>query len=124
MKLMTRLLLVLVFSIALAIPIQAQNPAVRMTQGPTKESVKFTLKNLKPAAIAVGIVELQIFDQATCRRLCATRRAINQRIAPCQTLDSEIRCQTQVPQVAGYIYFLRVRSTSGALLTEDWLFVP
>jgi hypothetical protein len=125
MKRIAQLVLLAVVLMVISIPIQAQNPAVRMAPGPTKESVKVSLRNLAAATIAVGTVELQIFDQKTCKRLCATRLVLNKKIASCQNLDFEIRCSTQIPNApGGYIYFLRVRNTANALLTEDWLFNP
>jgi hypothetical protein len=124
MKLITRSLILLIVLLSVSIPVQAQNPAVHMTPGPAKEGVKVTLHNLSAAVIGIGFVELQIFDQKTCKRFCARRFPINKKIASCQTLDFEIRCSQQIPNIAGYIYFLRVRDGSGVVLTQDWLFNP
>jgi hypothetical protein len=125
MKLIARSLLALLFSIALSMPASAQNPAVRMTKGPSNESVNFTLKNLSPVTIGIGSVEFRVYDQSTCKLLCAVKRAVNKKITKCQTLDWEVRCNAPVPAAAGgYIYYLRVRNASGTSLTESWLFVP
>jgi hypothetical protein len=122
MKTIARPLVGLMLLIGLSVPAQAQNPAVRMTAGPPG-SVTYSLKNLG-AAIAVGTVELVVFDAKTCKKLCATKSAVNKKIAICQILEGQIRCPQPPPPAAGYIYFLRVRNTGGVLLTENWLFVP
>jgi hypothetical protein len=125
MKLVARWLTMLFLVVALAKPALAQNPAVRMTQeARKKECLKAVLKNLNPGPpLVVTVVELAVFDQKTCRKLCAFRRVINQKIEACQSLTVEICCPEKLPAASGYIYWLRVRGSSG-LLTENWLFTP
>lgn len=122
MKTITRPLVGLILLIGLAVSAQAQNPAVRMSAGPPG-SVTYSLKNLG-VIIAIGSVELVVFDAKTCKKLCSTKSTVNKKIAVCQTLEGQIRCPQPLPPASGYIYFLRVRNTGGVLLTENWLFVP
>jgi hypothetical protein len=125
MKAMTSRLIMLIFLLGLAPPAGAQSPAVLMTQGGSKECVKFSLKNLNPGPMGVGIVELKVFDRTSCKKLCERRIQVSQKIKSCQTWDGQICCPQKLPEAAaGYIYHLRVRSTSGILLTEDWMFTP
>lgn len=108
----------------LSFPAQAQNPAVRMKAGPPPELITYTLQNLSGAAILVSTVELQVFDQKTCKRLCVSTNQVNQSIGPCKTLERQVRCAAPLPPAPnGYIYFLRFRR-GGVLLTESWLYVP
>jgi hypothetical protein len=124
-KLIARSLMMSLLLVGLATQVLAQNPAVRMTPGPTKECVKALLKNLIPGPpLVVTVVELAVFDQKTCKRLCAFRRVINQKIEPCQSISLAICCPHTLPAASGYIYWLRVRGTGTSLLTEDWLFTP
>ncbi len=125
MKLIARSLTMFLFLAGLATQVLAQNPAVRMSPGATKECVKATLKNLKPGPVlVVTVVELAVFDQKTCKQLCAFRRVINQKIEPCQSIALAICCPQRLPPASGYIYWLRVHGTGAGLLTEDWLFTP
>jgi hypothetical protein len=125
MKLMACSLTMLLLLLGFAKPVLAQNPALRMTQEPHKECVKSILKNLNTAsALAVTFVELSVFDQNTCQKLCVFKKAINTTIHPCQSITRVICCPHTLPSAHGYIYWLRVHGTAGAFLTEDWLFVP
>jgi hypothetical protein len=125
MKLVVSSLTMMVLLVGLTTPVLAQNPAVRMTQEPTKKQcIKAELKNLNTAsALAVTDVALAVFEQKTCKRLCVFRTTINKKIEPCQSLSLEICCPNELPGASGYIYWLRVRGSTG-LLTEDWLFTP
>ena len=82
-------------------------------------SVKGTLKNLRPMTIAVSYVELWIYDAKTCKRICVTRKVINKRLEPCQTMDFDLCC-AQVPPASGYIYYVRVHHSLG--INEAWAF--
>ena len=124
MKTITRSIAVFTLLIGLAVVVQAQNPAVRMTAGPPPELISYTLKNLGALSITVGVVELRVFDAKTCKLLCATKSSVNKKIDPCKGFDGQIRCAHPLPPASGYIYWLRIRNTGGTLLTEDWLFVP
>lgn len=124
MKTITRSIAGLMLLIGLAVAAQAQNPAVRMKAGPPPELISYSLQNLSAAVIAVGTVEMRIFDAKTCKRLCGSRSVVNKKIAACQTLDGQIRCPGPPPPASGYIYWLRVRSTGGVVMTENWLYVP
>lgn len=124
MKILSRWIAVSMLLIGLAVVVQAQNPAVRMKAGPPPELISYSLQNLGAASIAVGIVELRVFDAKTCKLLCATRNPLNKKIGPCKTLDGQIRCAHPLPPAAGYIYWLRIRNSGGTLMTENWLYVP
>ena len=124
MKTITRSIAGLLLLTTLAVAAQAQNPAVRMKAGPPPELISYTLQNLSGATIAVGTVELQVFDAKTCKKLCASKSTVNKKIDKCKTLDGQIRCSQPLPQASGYIYFLRVRNSGGTLMTENWLYVP
>jgi hypothetical protein len=124
MKTIARPLVGLMLLIGLTVPAHAQNPAVRMKAGPPPQLISYTLQNLGLATITVGSVELQVFDAKTCKKLCASKSTVNKKVNPCKTLDGQIRCSEPLPAASGYIYFLRVKKVGGALLTENWLFVP
>ena len=109
----------LLMLLAFAMPLCAQNPNVAIRIEPDKACVKGTLKNLRPTTIAVSYVELWIYDAKTCKRICVTRKVINKRIEPCQTMDFDLCC-AQVPPASGYIYYVRVHHSAG--VNEEWAF--
>src|SRR6266478_1886609 len=113
----------LLMLLAFALPLCAQNPNVAIKleagTGAGDYCVKGSLKNLRPTFIAVSYIELWIYDAKTCKRICVTRKVINKRIEPCQTMDFELCC-AQVPPASGYIYYVRVHHSAG--INEEWAF--
>ena len=101
MKIISRSVIALLFLIVCAAPLLAQNPNVAVRVAADNKCVKIHLKNLRPATINVSLVELWIFDDATCRRICATRKVINKKIKACDTLDLDICCPN-LPNASGY----------------------
>ena len=121
MKLITRSIIALMFLLAFATPLVAQNPNVSVRVEPNKNCVKVTLKNLRPTSVSVSYVELWIFDEKTCKRVCITRKVLNKKLGACQTMDLEICCDT-LPDASGYIYYVRVHHSMGT--NEGWAFAP
>ena len=107
--------------LAFAMPLCAQNPNMSIHIDPDKGCVKGTLKNLTAATMSVSYVELWIYDAKTCKRLCVTRKVLNQKIKPCDTLDFELCC-TNLPSASGYIYYVRVHHSLGT--NEQWASAP
>src|SRR6266849_3640592 len=111
--------------LAFAMPLFAQNPnvAIRLSAGTAAGGycVKGSLKNLRPATIGVSYIELWIYDAKTCKRICVTRKVINQKIKPCDTLDLELCCD-HLPDASSYIYYVRVHHSLG--INEEWAFAP
>src|SRR5260370_23279198 len=97
----------LLMLLACAMPLCGQNPNVAIRIEPDKACVKGTLKNLRPTTIAVSYVELWIYGAKACKRICVTRKVINKRIEPCQTMDCDLCCD-RTPAASGYIYYRRV----------------
>ena len=123
MKTITRSIAGLMLLIGLAVSTQAQNPAVKMKAGPPPELISYTLQNLSGATILVNAVVLQVFDAKTCKRLCASKSAVNKKVAKCAILEGQIRCPPPLPPApSGYIYYLKVFRSGG--VTENWLYVP
>ena len=121
MKIISRSVIALVFLIVCAAPLLAQNPNVAVRVYPDNKCVKIHLKNLRPAALGVSYVELWIFDDTTCRRICATRKVINKSIKACDTMDLDICCPN-LPSASRYIYYVRVHHSAGT--NEEWAFAP
>src|SRR5258708_12890030 len=123
MKICSRTLCAAALLLVFALPLCAQNPNVSIQftagHGPGEYCARGTLKNLRPAAIAVSYVELWIYDAKTCKRICVTRKVINKRLEPCQTMDFDLCC-AQVPPASGYIYYVRVHHSPG--INEEWAF--
>jgi hypothetical protein len=114
-----RSMIAALFLLTFAVPLCAQNPNVAIHIEPDKACVKGTLKNLRPSTIAVPYVELWIYDAKTCQRICVTRKVINKRIEPCQTMDFDLCC-ANLPPASGYIYYVRVHHSAG--INEEWAF--
>src|SRR5882672_835172 len=97
MKAMVRALFPLLILLAFAIPLRAQNPSVviRLDASTTTSEycVKGSLKNLTFATVDVSYIELWVFDANTCKRVCVTRKVINQKIKSCDTLDFDLCCK-------------------------------
>ncbi len=121
MKLITRSTITLLFLIACATPLLAQNPNVAVRVDPNKNCVKIHLKNLRSVVTGVSYVELWVYDQKTCKRICATRKVVNTKIKACDTFDLELCCDN-LPQASGYIYYVRVHHSAGT--NEGWAFAP
>jgi hypothetical protein len=110
--------------LAFAMPLFAQNPnvAIRLAAGTGagEYCVKGSLKNLRPTTIGVSYIELWIYDEKTCKRICVTRKVINQKIKPCDTLDFDLCCKNPSPAFVPAIYYVRVHHSAG--INEEWAF--
>ena len=124
MKVFFRPLSAALLLLAFALPLCAQNPNVAIrfeaSHGAGEYCAKGTLKNLRPATIAVSYIELWIYDAKTCKRVCVTRKVINQKIKPCDTLDFELCCKNPSPAFVDGIYYVRVHHSAG--VNEAWGF--
>ena len=124
MKTILRAVSPLLVLLAFAMPLSAQNPnvAIRLDAGTGVGGycVKGTLKNLTPMPIAVSYIELWIYDAKTCKRICVTRKVINQKIKSCDTLDFDLCCKNPSPAFTGAIYYVRVHHSAG--MNEQWAF--
>jgi hypothetical protein len=109
---------------AFAMPLSAQNPniAIKLAAGTGagEYCVKGSLKNLTPATIAISYIELWIYDAKTCKRICVTRKVINQKIKSCDMLDFDLCCKNPSPSFVPAIYYVRVHHSSG--VNEEWAF--
>ena len=121
MKLITRSIIALVFLLAFATPLVAQNPNVSVRVEPNKNCVKVQLKNLRPTVVGVSYAELWIYDEKTCKRICVTRKVLNQKLKACDAMDFELCCDN-LPKTAGYIYYVRIHHSAGT--NEGWAFAP
>jgi len=114
----------LLMLLAFAMPLCAQNPNVAIKleagTGAGEYCVKGSLKNLRPTFIAVSYIELWIYDAKTCKRICVTRKVINQRIKACDTIDFELCCKNPSPAFVPAIYYVRVHHSTG--INEEWAF--
>jgi hypothetical protein len=113
----------IVFVLAFAAPLTAQNPNVAIKIDASTDGgycVKGSLKNLTPAPIAVSYIELWIYDAKTCKRICVTRKVINQRIKSCDRLDFDLCCKNPSPAFVPATYYVRVHHSSGT--NEEWAF--
>ena len=122
MKILFRPVSVALLLLALAVPLCAQNPNVAIGfeagHGTGEYCAKGWLKNLRPTMIAVSYIELWIYDAKTCKRVCVTRKVINQRIEPCDTLDFELCCKNPSHAFVDAIYYVRVHHSAG--VNEAW----
>src|SRR5712692_1015653 len=114
----------LLLTTVFAIPLSAQNPnlAIRLDAGTGGGGycVKGYFKNLRPIPMAVSYVELWIYDAKTCKRICVTRKVINQKIKSCDTLDFDLCCKNPSPAFVAAIYYVRVHHSAG--VNEEWPF--
>ncbi len=124
MKKILRVASLLLFLLAFAAPLSAQNPnvAIRIEArtGAGEYCVRGSLKNLTPATIGVSYVELWIYDAKTCKRICVTRKVINQKIKSCDMINFDLCCKNPSPSFVQAIYYVRVHHTSG--MNEEWAF--
>ena len=124
MKIFFRPLSAALLLMAFALPLCAQNPNVAIrfeaTHGAGEYCAKGTLKNLRPTTIAVSYIELWIYDAKTCKRICVTRKVINQKIKSCDILDFELCCKNPSPAFVPAIYYVQVHHSAG--MNEEWAF--
>jgi len=124
MKTILRATSLLLLLLAFASPLCAQNPnvAIRIDAGTGvgEYCVKGTLRNLTPGTIGVTYIELWIYDAKTCKRICVTRKVINQKIKSCDTLDFDLCCKNPSPAFVPAIYYVRVHHSLGT--NEEWAF--
>ena len=121
MKLITRSIIALLFLMAVAAPLAAQNPNVAVRVDANKNCVKVNLKNLRPVPVGISFVELWIYDAKSCKRICVTRKVINKTLKTCEAMDLDICCK-DLPGASGYIYYVRVHHSAGT--NEEWAFAP
>ena len=124
MKKIFRLAAPVLFLLAFAMPLLAQNPnvAIRLAAGTGvgEYCVKGTLTNLRPANLNVSYIELWVYDAKTCKRICVTRKVINLKIKPCDNLMFELCCKNTSPTFVAAIYYVRVHHSAG--INEAWAF--
>lgn len=124
MKTFLRPIMVALFFFAFTTPLFAQNPNVAIRFEATHDAgaycAKGTLKNLKTAVITVSYVELWVYDMKTCKRVCVTRKVLNQKIKPCDVLAFELCCKNPSPTFVDGIYYVRVHHNLG--INEAWGF--
>ena len=124
MKMFLRPIMAALFLFASAMPLFAQNPNVAIrfdaTHGTGEYCAKGELKNLKTTPITVSYVELWIYDTKTCKRVCVTRKVLNQTIKPCDVLSFELCCKNAAPAFVDGIYYVRVHHSLG--INEAWGF--
>jgi hypothetical protein len=122
MKTILRATSPLLFLVVFAMPLFAQNPNVAIRIDAGKYCVKGALKNLRPTTIAVSYIELWIYDTKTCKRMCVTRKVINQKIKSCDTMDFDLCCANVPAALGDSVYYVRVHHSLG--INEAWAFVP
>ena len=124
MKTILRPTIAALFLLAFTMPLFAQNPNVAIrfaaTHGPGEYCARGTLKNLRTTDIGVSYVELWVYDAKTCKRVCVTRKVINQKLKPCDTIDFELCCKNMSPAFVDGIYYVRVHHSAG--INEAWGF--
>ncbi len=107
-----------------AMPLSAQNPNVAIRfeagHGAGEYCAKGELKNLKTTVITVSYIELWVYDTKTCKRVCVTRKVLNQKIKPCDNLVFELCCKNPSPAFVDGIYYVRVHHNLG--INEAWSF--
>jgi hypothetical protein len=117
MKSTLRAISLIVFLFAVASPLFAQNPKIAIRYDIDRDCVKGTLANITTATILVKYVELWIYDQKTCKRICVSRKVINTKIKRCDRLGFDLCCDN-LPRADGYIYYVRVTHSGG--VNEQW----
>jgi len=124
MKTFVRPVMAVLFLVACAMPLFAQNPNVAIrfeaTHGTGEYCAKGTLKNLKTTTITVSYIELWIYDTKTCKRVCVNRKVLNQKIKACDDLSFELCCKNMSPAFVDGIYYVRVHHSLGT--NEVWGF--
>ena len=124
MKTILRPAIATLFLLAFTMPLFAQNPNVAIrfeaTHGTGEYCAKGTLKNLRTTDIGVSYIELWVYDTKTCKRVCVTRKVINQKLKPCDTIDFELCCKNMSPAFVDGIYYVRVHHSAG--VNEAWGF--
>jgi hypothetical protein len=117
MKSMIRVTSLLVFLLVTASPLFAQAPKIAIQFNVDQNCVKGNLANITTATINVKYVELWIYDQKTCKRICLKRKVLNTRIKSCDKIAFDICCDTR-PPADPYIYYVRVTHSGG--VNEQW----
>ena len=95
----------------------AQQPKIAIRYGIDNNCVKGSLVNITTATINVRYVELWIYDQKTCKRVCVKRKVIEKRIARCDSLAFDLCCD-DLPKADRYIDYVRVNHSGGT--NEQW----
>jgi len=121
MKLITRSAIALVFLIGLAKPLLATNPDVAIRIRPVKNCFTILIKNVRGTPVGpITAVDMTIFDQKNCQRVCQTKMKLQKKLAICQSLDFNICCNKPLP--LSYIVYVRVYHNFG--MNEEWFFQP
>jgi len=117
MKFTLRAVALIGFLLLASSPLFAQNPKIAIRYGVDENCIKGTLVNITTSTITVKYVEFWIYDPKTCKRICVTRKAIFQKIKPCDSLPFDLCCEG-LPKADGYIYYVRVTHSGG--VNEQW----
>jgi hypothetical protein len=120
MKIITRPLIALLFLVAFATPLCAQNPNVAIRLDAGKYCARGELKNLTSSTVTIYTIELWVYDEKSCKRVCVARKAINKKLASCNTLDFDLCCANRPPAFLPAIYYVRVRHSLGRNETWAW----
>ena len=123
MKLITRPTIALVFLIGLATPLLAASPDVAVCIKPAHNCFSVTLKNLHNSVVNLTAADMTIFDQKSCKQVCATKVKIGKPLDACGTTALTICCNVK-PLPLQYIVYVRVHHNVNALVNEGWLCVP
>lgn len=117
MKTIIRSITLIGFLLLVASPLFAQTPKIAIRYEIGNECVKGGLVNITSATILVKYVELWVYDQKTCKRICISRKVINQKIGRCDSLPFDLCCK-EFTKADGFIYYVRVTHSGG--VNEQW----
>ena len=123
MKLITRSAIALVFLLGFATPLLAASPDVAVCIKPAHNCFAVSLKNLHGSAVAVSAADLTIFDQKSCKQVCATKAQIGKTLDKCATTALTICCNVK-PLPPQYIVYVRVYHNVGVHVNEGWYCMP
>jgi hypothetical protein len=119
LKLITRSIVASAFLIGLATPLMAQNVAIKLQ--PAQNCVTVIPKNLTTSTITTSMADLTIYDQKTCKIICATKMKIVRKLEPCIWQEFKMCCGKPM-LVPNLIYRVRLYYSGGT--DEAWAFQP
>lgn len=112
MKLIPRSLIALVFLAAIASPALGQTPKLAIKIGPPSgKCFPLILKNLQSTPLTASAAYLVVFDQATCKKTCDSKIAIDKSLKPCEPYGFKICCSGSLPP--RYIAYVKVYYSGG-----------
>ena len=112
MKLIIRSVIAALFLTALTFPALAQSPKLAIkVSSPSGKCFPLTLKNLQAAPLTASAAYLVVFDQASCKKTCDSKIAINKALKPCEAYSFRICCSGSLP--AKYIAYVKVYYSGG-----------